>query len=264
MSSKTSKWLMRLLAEPQTRGFDLDDPMTSIRRRQLAKTKRALYLSYIGWYRRLAEIDRTAPVGTRVELGSGGGFLEEFIPGLTTTDVLPLPFVQEVCSAEDLPFEDATVAAIYMINVLHHLNDPNRFFAEAERVLVPKGLVAMVEPYVSPFSRLVYKYIHHELFDPDVCSWRLPPAGPLSGGNDALPWNIFVRDRAIYDSRYPNLMVEQIAPHTFLSHLLSGGVTMRSFVPAFMIPICQKLEGRLGPLLRYLGVFGTIILRKRT
>jgi hypothetical protein len=31
-----------------------------------------------------------------------------------------------------------------------------------------------------------------------------------------------------------------------------------------MIPICQKLEGRLGPLLRYLGVFGTIILRKRT
>ena len=131
-------------------------------------------------------------------------------------------------------------------------------------MLVPKGLVAMIEPYVSPFSRLVYKYIHHELFDADVCSWRLPPAGPLSGGNDALPWNIFVRGRAIYDSHYPNLMVEQIAPHTFLSHLLSGGVTTRSFVPAFMIPICQKLEGRLGPLLRYLGVFGTIILRKRT
>jgi len=114
MSSKTSKWLMRLLAEPQTRGFDLDDPMTSIRRRQLVKTKRALYLSYIGWYRRLAEIDRTAPVGPRVELGSGGGFLEEFIR-LTTTDVLPLPFVQKVCSAEDLSFEHATVAAIYMI-----------------------------------------------------------------------------------------------------------------------------------------------------
>ena len=262
MSSKISQVLMRLLEEPQTRGLSLDDPAASIRRRELAKTKRSLYLSYANWYRQLVEIDGTAPAGFRFELGSGGGFLDEVIPGLITSDVLPLPFVQRICSAEDLPFYEETVGAIYMINVLHHVNDPECFLSEAERVLVPGGIVAMIEPYVSPFSRLIYNYVHHEPFDTEARSWRLPPSGPLSGGNDALPWNIFIRDRAIYEARYPTLKIEQIVPHTFLSHPLSGGVTMRSFVPPFMIPVFQNLESCLGPLLRYLGVFCTIVLRK--
>ena len=254
---------MRLLEEPRTRGMDLDGLETSIRRRELSKSKRALNLSYINWYRKLAEIDKTAPSGLRVELGSGGGFLEEFIPGLVTTDVLPLPFVQKVCSAEELPFENGTVAAIYMINVLHHVADVERFFAEAQRVLVAGGLVAMIEPYVSPFSKFVWTLVHHEPFDMTPRSWRLTPSGPLSGGNDALPWIIFARDRFIYDARYPDLRVERIVPHTFLSHLLSGGVTMRSFVSPFVIRLCQKMEERLGAILPYVGVFGTIVLRKR-
>ena len=264
MASKTSQWLMRWLEEPQTRGLDLDDPETSIRRRQLAKTKRALHLSYIRWYKMFAAIDRTAPPGARVELGSGGGFLEEYIPGLVTTDLLPLPFVQKVCAAEQLPFENGSVGAIYLINVLHHVAEPRRFFAEAERVLTPGGVVAMIEPYVSTFSRFIYTYVHHEPFDPRAESWELPPSGPLSGGNDALPSNIFVRDRTLFEQRHPNLTIERIAPHTCISHLLSGGVTMRSFVPAATIPLFQKLEGGMGPLMRHLGVFATILLRKRS
>jgi SAM-dependent methyltransferase len=262
LMAKNSHFLMRWFEEPETRGLDLDDPRASIVRRRLSKTKRGLYLSYLRWYRQLAELNRAAPAGLRVELGSGGGFLEEFIPDLITTDVLPLPFVQKVCSAEQLPFGDATVGAIFMVNVLHHINDVSRFFTEARRVLVSRGMIAMIEPYVSPFSRFVYTYIHHEPFDEHTDSWQLPPSGPLSGGNDALPWNVFVRDRVIYEARYPNLKIERIAPNTFLSHLLSGGVTMRSFVPPFVIPLCQKIENRMGPLLRYLGVFGTIVLRK--
>lgn len=254
---------MRWLEEPQTRGLDLDDPETSIRRRQLSKTKRALYLSYLHWYRRFVALDGTAPPGARIELGSGGGFLEEFIPGLITTDVLPLPFVQKVCAAEELPFESGSLGAIYMINVLHHVADPSRFFAEAERTLVPGGIVAMIEPYVSPFSRFIYTYLHHEPFDPRAADWKLPPSGPLSGGNDALPSNIFVRDRARFEQRHPNLEIQSVSPHTFLSHLLSGGVTMRSFVPAPVIPILQSLEGCMGPLMCQVGVFATIVLRRR-
>ena len=43
-----------------------------------------------------------------------------------------------------------------------------------------------------------------------------------------------------------------------LSHLLSGGVIMRSFVPAGMIPVLQGLERGMRPAMKYLGVFGTI------
>ncbi len=253
---------MRLLAEPRTRGLDLDDPETTVRRRDLALSKKSLNLSYRKWYAQFQEIDRMAPPGIRLELGSGGGFLAEVIPGLVTTDVLPLPFVDMVCQAEDLPQADGTVGAIFMINVLHHVCDVDRFFKEAQRVLVDGGVVAMIEPYVSPFSRVVYTHLHHEPFETSAPSWKLEASGPLSGGNDALPWNIFVRDRAIYDRRYPGLVVEEVRPHTFLSHLLSGGVTLRSLVPAAAIPLLQALESRLGPSIRHVAVFATIVLRK--
>jgi SAM-dependent methyltransferase len=177
---------------------------------------------------------------------------------------MPLPFVKMVCQAEALPFADRTLAGIYMINVLHHVCDPDRFFTEARRVLVPGGVVAMIEPYVSAFSRLIYGYIHHEPFDPDAPSWQLPPSGPLSGGNDALPWNIFIRDQDIFRQRYPDISIEVVEPHTFLSHLLSGGVTMRSFVPSFTIPIIQRVESMIRPAMPYVGVFGTIVLRKQS
>ncbi len=254
---------MYLLAEPRTRNLNLDDPETTLRRRDLAMTKKSLNLSYRKWYARLQKIDQTAPPGLRVELGSGGGFLDSAIPNLVKTDVIPLPFLDMVCHAEAMPQADQSVGAIYMVNVLHHICDVERFFAEAQRVLVPGGVVAMIEPYVSPFSRFIYTHIHHEPFDTEAKSWKLEPSGPLSGGNDALPWNIFVRDRALYEERYPGLPIEEVTPHTFLSHILSGGVTMRSLVPAMLIPMLQRFENGLGPWMRHVAVFSTIVLRKR-
>ncbi len=168
MLSVLSRSLMQFLAEPRTRGLDLDDPETTVRRRDLAISKKSLNLSYRKWYAQFQEIDRLAPPGIRLELGSGGGFLADVIPGLVTTDVLPLPFVDMVCQAENLPQADGTVGAIFMINVLHHVCDVERFFEEAQRVLVGGGVVAMIEPYVSPFSRFVYTHLHHEPFDTAV------------------------------------------------------------------------------------------------
>lgn len=90
MSSGFLRGLMRVLAEPRTRDLDLDDPETTVRRRDLALTKKSLNLSYRKWYAELQKIDATAPPGIRLELGSGGGFLDQVIPNLVTTDVLPL------------------------------------------------------------------------------------------------------------------------------------------------------------------------------
>lgn len=253
---------MSVLAEPRTRDLDLDDPETTIRRRELALEKRSLNLSYRKWYEQFRKINQTAPPGIRMELGSGGGFLDSVIPRLLKTDVLPLPFVDLVCNAEALPQADKSVGVIFMVNVLHHICDVERFFAEAQRVLVPGGVVAMIEPYVSPFSRFIYTHLHHEPFDTEAESWKLAPSGPLSGGNDALPWNIFVRDRAKYDRSYPGLAVESVTPHTFLSHLLSGGVTLRSLIPSQLMPSVQRLENGLGPIMRHVAVFATIVLRK--
>ena len=92
MSDERGGFLYQILAEPATRGMAVDDPALTVRRRELSKTKCGLRLSYRAWYRELERVSEMAPPGTRVELGSGGGFLEEQIAGMLKTDVLPLPF----------------------------------------------------------------------------------------------------------------------------------------------------------------------------
>jgi SAM-dependent methyltransferase len=235
-------WLFSRLQYAELRGIPIDSPEMTLRRRELVERNKCAHFSFKRWYCELARIVSTAPKGLRVELGSGGGFLDQFIPALIKTDVVELPFIDKVCYAEQLPFPDRSVGALAMVNVLHHIGDVDAFFQEAVRVLVPGGVVAMIEPYVSSFSRVVYRYVHHELFDPGATDWQLPPGGRLSGGNDALPWIVFVRDRARLEREYPKLRIEALRPHSPFSHLLSGGVTTRPLAPLWAIRWLAKVE----------------------
>jgi len=263
MAAADRNWMSALLSEPATRGMDLDDPATTVHRRELVKTKRSLYYCNRDWYRRLQRIDATAPPGLRVEIGSGGGWLQDYIPDLVTTDLLPLPFVDRVCDAEDMPFEDESVGALYMLNVLHHVIRPCRFFDEVQRVLRPGGVLAMIEPSVTPLSRFIYGRLHPEPFEPTAPQWDLEPSGPLSGGNDANPWIIFVRDRDKFQSLYPDLAIERIDHHTSMSRLFCGGVLMRSLLPGFMFPAMIGLENMTPKfLMRPFALFINIVVRK--
>ncbi|MBU1908976.1 MAG: class I SAM-dependent methyltransferase [Verrucomicrobia bacterium] len=255
-------WLRWRRMYPELRGLAPDDPQITLRQRDVLQKNRAARFSFGQFYRELAGVAQASPPGLRVEIGSGAGFLEEFIPGLVKTDVVPLPFTHQVCRAEAMPFDDGRVGALFMVNVLHHVRRPGDFFREAVRVLAPGGRVAMIEPFNSSFSRFVYRRLHHEPFDPDVPSWDLPEGGRLSAGNNALPWIIFVRDRARFEQEHPSLEIERVRPHSGLVHLLSGGVTTRPFVPAFILPGLAALERRAGRLMRHLALFMTVVLKK--
>jgi ubiquinone/menaquinone biosynthesis C-methylase UbiE len=52
----------------------------------------------------------------------------------------------EVSSGEKLPFDDSFFNALTICCVLHHLNNPQRFFEEAHRVLVGGGTLIVGEP----------------------------------------------------------------------------------------------------------------------
>ena len=263
-TTKPQGLLSRILAEPATRGMDLDDPATTEIRRDLAKTKRTLALANAHWYGLLQEIDKTVPAGLRVELGSGGGQMDEYIPNLVKTDLLALPFVDVVCGAEHLPYAENSISAIYMINVLHHVLDAELFFTSAAKVLRPGGVVAMIEPTNTDFARLIYTKFHHEPFDLRAREWKLADSGPLSGGNQALPWLMFVRDAERFRKLYRDLSIESVEQHTPLSRLLSGGVLARSLVPAPLFPLLQRFEQSLpGFVMRRAALFQTVVIRKR-
>src|SRR5262249_39668042 len=126
------------------------------------------------------------------------------------------------------------------------------------RCVRPGGVVSMIEPWVTPWSRLIYTRLHHEPFRPDATEWEFPATGPLSGANGAMPWIIFERDRAEFEREFPQWRMAAIRPHTPLCYLLSGGVSMRSLMPGWAHAPVRAVEAMLRPL----AMFAHVTLRR--
>lgn len=254
--------LIEWLRLPETMGIEnLDDPATTLLHAEIIKKKPFLRNLYAEFYNQFKKSVPGFEKRLLVELGSGGGFIKEIIGNVVTSDILDLPNVDKVFSSSRMPFNDGSVDAFFMFDVLHHITDPRAFFTEALRCLNIGGKVVMIEPANTLWSRFIYKNFHHERFDPQG-GWTLEGTGPLSQGNGAIPWIIFCRDRVIFESEFPSLRIVRMRNHTPLRYLLSGGLTLRHLVPSCTYPLVKAAEYLLSPLNNWLGMFQTIELKK--
>jgi SAM-dependent methyltransferase len=216
----------------------------------------ALRALYADWYGRIAAALPPADRGPRIELGSGPGFAREFIPDLQLTDIVAAAWHDRELSADALPFADGSVGALVLFDVLHHLADPRRFFAEAVRVLVPGGRIVMCEPYISPLSYPVYKLLHEE----PVKLWvdPLAPAGvegrdPFDS-NQAIPSLLFGRHAARFASEFPGLALTRREWLSGLSYPASGGFSRGPLLPAPVWSLLHRVESKLpDSLFRWIG-----------
>jgi SAM-dependent methyltransferase len=240
---------------------DLDDPRCTGLRRQILLEKGFLRRLYEEWCRSVAAAlpEGDGPV---VELGSGAGFLQEFVSGLVTSDVLQVPGISLVQDGHKLPFRTGTLRAIVMIDVLHHLCRPRDFFREAARCVRSGGAVVMIEPWVSVWSEFVYTRLHHEPFDSMADRWEFPPSGALSGANGAIPWMIFERDVTTFRKEFPQWRIERLVPGMPVSYLLSGGMSMRSLAPPWVFRPVRAMERLLEPIMHKLAMFAQIELQR--
>jgi len=249
----------RWFSHPLTRGLDIDSPGTTALRRQIVLEKSFLHKIYCEWYETIVE-GLPAEPGSVLELGAGAGFLADFIPALITSDLFPCPNVRAVLDGAALPFAKGSLRAIVMTDVLHHLSQPRRFFREASRCVRPGGALVMIEPWVSAWSRWVYQQLHPEPFLPESPEWEFPSKGPLSGANGALPWILFARDRRQFELEFPEWRIQEIHPGMPFCYLLSGGISLRSFLPGWAFKPIRKLELGLEPWIGYWAMFATLRL----
>jgi SAM-dependent methyltransferase len=241
----------------------LDDPVTTLRHRDIILNKPPLKKLYEEWYGDLIRRASGAPAGKWLEVGSGGGFLKQLKPDVITSDIMPLEGCDMTLSAEELPFGSESLAAIVMLNVFHHIPRPWRFLEEAVRTLVPGGKVVMIEPANSTMSRFIYQRFHHEPFDPKG-GWEIVSHGPLSSSNQALPYIYFQRDKAEFAKRFPALEITDVHYHTPFRYVLTGGVSRKALMPAATFGAWKLLERGLQPLSALFGMFMTVELTKRS
>ncbi|HEX7555037.1 MAG TPA: methyltransferase domain-containing protein [Leptolinea sp.] len=250
------------LAHPLTRGLDLDDPHTTTLRRQVIAQNKFLLQIYHEWYQYL----KSSPINSQggiLELGSGGGFLSEFIPELISSEVFYCPGTDITLDGQVLPFASQSLQAIFMINVLHHIPNNRLFFSEAARCIKKGGYISMIEPWKTPWSSFVYNVLHHEPFEPDAMDWHLPTKGPLTTANDALPWIMFDRDRVLFESEFPEWKIKKIQLMMPFRYLVSGGVSLRQLMPLWSYPLWKSLEKVLAPLNHLLSMFAFIQLERQ-
>lgn len=231
-------------------------------RRNTWESKKVIRDLYSKWYGTIA--DALKP-GATLELGGGSGNLKDFFPDTISSDVLFAPWLDAVLDAQALPFQNESLDGIVLFDVLHHLSRPSLFFSEAQRVLSPGGRLVMMEPYVSWFSYLIYRFFHQE-----GLKWKVDPfhGGSPDGekdpfaGNQAIPTLIFEKHRQKFNDGFPGFTILRREVTDFLVYPLSGGFHHPTLFPRFMLPALNSMENLLRPLGRFMAFRLFIVVEK--
>jgi len=221
--------------------------------RRLWGAKPVLARVYEPWFSALLD---AAPRGARVlEVGAGPGFLGEAARGRRpdlrwiASDLHPAPWNTLAADAGRLPFAAGSLDAVVGLDVLHHLAAPADFFREAARALRAGGRIALVEPWITPFSWPIYRFFHQE-----ACRLGVDPWHPFAGaakdsfeGDAAVPWRM-ARDTPAERWNALGFRPPRVVRLNAFAYLLSLGFRPASLLPAGSAPTLVAADRAMMPL----------------
>lgn len=244
--------------------IDFDSIEASEKAQSIMRTKKCLRDIYIEKYNLMMSWRKKYLVndGDVLEIGSGGGFIKDLYPEVITSDVKELSNVDMVVNAENLPFENNSIDAILAAHVIHHIPDICKFLDEANRVLKIGGGIICLEPYWSPFAKLLYKKVHPEPFDEDAKEWTLDGNNPMTSSNQAMSYILLKRDRSKFNQLYPQFKLIRLKRMSFIRYMMTGGIWLKPKAPGWAFPILKYIEVLLTPLMPLFAIHHIFILKK--
>jgi SAM-dependent methyltransferase len=205
---------------------------------------RAVYEDY---YRRITA--RCVP-GRTLEIGGGSGNLKEHLGDVISTDIVPSPWLDVAADAQALPFTAESFSNIVGVDVLHHIERPQLFFEEADRVLRPGGRIIFMEPAITFLSQVFYRYFHAEPVDMHAELFADGPKDPKRApfdANQAIPTLLFVRRNELLNQRFPSLKLIATEHLSLFVYPLSGGFRPWCLVPTALVAPVLRVEDALAP-----------------
>jgi len=240
----------------------MDDYQRLLRYRRIWKSKKILRIIYFNWYKK---IDQDLSPGKTLEIGSGIGNFKKFKPSIISSDIVPCEWLDKCIDAHQLPFPKNSLANIVMIDVLHHLRDPLRFFREAGRVLKAGGKIILIEPFPSLFSLPVYRFFHPEpfIFKVKVFSQQKSRHKQPWESNQAIPYLLFFKNLDKFEQMFKNkLKLVKRQKFSFLLYPLSGGFENKQLIPDWLFSPVSLIEKLLAPLGSLLAFRCYLVLQK--
>jgi SAM-dependent methyltransferase len=219
---------------------------------------------YRDFYARIVAEIPAATFPRTLELGSGGGFLSEIAPHVTTSEPVPLEGVERVVDACNIEasFGEAELDAVCALNVFHHLPNAAGFLRGAQRVLRPGGRIVLVEPWSTPLGQWFHRAIHHEPYVNDPTFWGIVGEGRLAGANTRLPTSVFRDSDERFAREFPALRIVKREPFHKWLYLFSGGLKLNTRIPRFLARRLVELDRRTPGGNDALAIFGLIVVER--
>jgi SAM-dependent methyltransferase len=245
-------------------------------------SKPSLQWIYQRWFHEIVQClqdgseSKEATLQPVVEIGSGCGAFHEYYPNAIATDVIRGgPWIQELVDARALPWEEASVGNIVMIDCLHHLQRPIRFLQAAQKVLKKNGRLVLWEPAATPWACWFWKQFHHEPVDLDYdfaqAETECVENNTGEPDNPGFMYANMGTSHRLFHSYWkatapfiPKLSLQRVQWSDLLAYPLTGGFGYRSYAPSSCIKLVHSLEHRLliQPIARLMGLRMLVVLQK--
>jgi hypothetical protein len=126
------------------------------------------------------------------------------------------------------------------------------------------------EPWITPFSLIIYRYFHLEDCDLSAQPWKLEDPVSAQGkkafdGNQAIPYLLFgagYRQKTL--AILPYLQCIKAEPFCLFAYLLSFGFKPMNLLPEMFFPFVSRLERLSLPLWRRFAALRVLLVLEKS